>query len=125
MLEGQDSWNLEKPQYILTASYASKESVDWEELVRLAPGIDFSVIETERPAMTAEQVAAEEKVIRIYQDRVRGATMGVSLVLEGVNDPGAEMQERVAAHLARACGGALLETPAGFYELDSNGNARG
>ena len=121
MLEGEESWDLNRPAYILRAAYASKEPLGWEELAKLAPGIEFKVIRAERPGITAEQLAAEAHALRVYQRRIRDAKMGVSLVLEGVSEPGVKMQESVAVHLAKACGGALLETPAGFRELDKDG----
>jgi hypothetical protein len=121
MLEGQESWDLTRPAYILRVAYASKEPLGWEALAKLAPGIDFKVIKAERPGVTEQQLAAEANALRVYQDKIKDAKMGVSLVLEGVSEPGIRMQESVAAHLAKACGGALLETPSGFRELGKDG----
>jgi hypothetical protein len=124
MLEGAESWDLNRPAYILRAAYAGKESVGWEELAKLAPGIEFRVIKAERPGITDEELAAEANAIRLYQEKIKEAKVGVSLVLEGVSEPGVRMQEGVAAHLAKACGGAVLETPAGFRELGKGGKSK-
>ena len=124
MLEGEESWDLTRAGYILRATYASKQPLGWEELAKLDTGIEFRVIKAERPSMTDEQLEAEAKALKLYQDKVKSAKMGVSLVLEGVGEPGMKMQERVAVHLAKACGGAFLETPSAFRELDKDGKDR-
>jgi hypothetical protein len=120
-LEGEESWDLNRPAYILRAAYASKEPRGWAELAKLAPGIEFKVIKAERPGITDKELAAEANALRMYQEKIKESKMGVSLVLEGVSEPGVKMQESVAVHLAKACGGALLETPAGFREIDKDG----
>jgi hypothetical protein len=121
MLEGAESWDLTQSSYILRAAYASKEPLGWEELAKLNTGIQFNVIKAERTEVTAEQLQAEANTLRLYQEKIKIAKMGVSLVLEGVNERGIRMQENVATHLAKACGGAFLETPSGFRELDKDG----
>jgi len=124
MLDGAESWNLGRPTYILRASYARKDPFGWEQLAKAAPGIEFRVIKAERSGVTEAQLRAEAQALEVARQRIQDAKMGVSLVLEGVNEPGITMQEAVAAHLAKECGGAYLETPSGFYELDREGKRK-
>lgn len=121
MLDGSESWDLDRSTFILRASYASKEPLGWEHLAKAEPGIEFRVINVERPEVSESQISAEARAHAVYRTRVQNAKMGVSLVLEGSNELGMDLQEGVARHLARVCGGALLEMPNGFHELDKDG----
>ena len=63
----------------------------------------------------------KEAPIEAIARNMPSAIKGISLVFEGGGDKGAELMFGVADVLARKCGGAVLDTPAGIYRLDENG----
>ncbi len=100
--EGHESWQIERDSYLIRASHADRVE---EPEVRPSPNKD-----TPDARYQAE-----------LADKVRGAKMGVSLVLEGSYDTGYPEQAAVAEHLAKKCGGAVVDSPTGYYQIDQHG----
>ena len=100
--EGHESWQVDRDKYLIRASRA-----DREDGLATEPSQTQGVPNAKRQAQLA--------------NKVRDSKVGVSLVLEGSYDAGYPEQAAVATHLARKCGGAVVEGPAGYYEIDVHG----
>lgn len=100
--EGHESWQVERDRYLIRASRADR--------VEEPEGV---------PSQTKDMPDARYQAE--LADKVRGAKMGVSLVLEGSYDTGYPEQAAVAEHLAKKCGGAVVDSPTGYYQIDEHG----
>ena len=96
--DGLESWQVNRGQYLIRASHT-----DRAEKLQTVPAQDQRVPSAE-----------EANSARIFK-------LGVNLVLEGSYDAGYPEQAAVAEHLARKCGGAIVESPTGYYKIDEHG----
>jgi hypothetical protein len=116
-----EGWQLVRESHLINASYASKTHLTLDDLKLIAPSI--SVRSVDAPTPSAEippSTIGNTRQVEL-EARARDAKLGVSLVLEGVSDDGVNELIAMAGHLAQACGGAVLEAPTGFHELDKSG----
>lgn len=54
-------------------------------------------------------------------NKVKNSKARISLILEGSYEAGYLEQAEIAEHLAKRCGGAILEGPPGYNEIDELG----
>jgi hypothetical protein len=110
LFEGQESWQVDRKQYLIRASY-----VDSAEKTQ---GTNNQPPRVDSPHGSAETVSKRQAELAA---KVQRARLGISLVLEGSYEAGYPEQSAIATHLASKCGGAVVESPAGFYQVDTNG----
>jgi hypothetical protein len=116
-----ESWQLVRESHLINASYASKTRLTFDDLRLIAPSISVRTVGAPTSsAETSPDTGGDTRKVEL-EARARDAKLGVSLVLEGVSDDGVNELIAMAGHLARACGGAVLEAPTGFHELDTSG----
>jgi len=120
-LEGAESWEINRPEYLLRASQASRNPLTAEDLKKLVPQLSVEVIRVEPHATNAGPSTREARRQQALALQARNAPFGVSLVLEGVTGVGTRTQWAVASRVAQACGGAVLQTPWEYEELDAQG----
>jgi hypothetical protein len=116
-----ESWQLVRESHLINASYASKTRLTFDDLKLIAPNISVRTVDAPTPSAEISPNAAGDTRQVELEARARDAKLGVSLVLEGISDDGVNELIAMAGHLAQACGGAVLEAPTGFHELDTSG----
>ncbi len=99
--DGHESWQIERDSYLIRASRADR--------------VELETVPSQNQDMPDARYQAE------LADKVRDSKMGVSLVLEGSYDVGYPEQAAVAEHLAKKCGGAVVDSPTGYYQIDEHG----
>ena len=99
--DGHESWQIERDSYLIRASRADR--------------VELEAVPSQNQDIPDARYQAE------LADKVRDSKMGVSLVLEGSYDVGYPEQAAVAEHLAKKCGGAVVDSPTGYYQIDGHG----
>ncbi|MBC5768708.1 hypothetical protein [Ramlibacter albus] len=116
-LVGSESWGLKRTAFYLNVSRMDRKVMSRHRLQELVPGLQVMTIQAPLPPGDPGPTARDRELAA----RAKVGRAGISVVQEGFSDPGWAMQKTVARHLARACGGAIVETPDGYIELDANG----
>ena len=115
-LDGREYWYVEQP-FLVTVSLAPDEPSTLERLHEVAPEIQVHNSVDEAAPLDSEEAMNQT----VLQAETKHAVMSISLVLEGVTESGTEYVFGVARSLAKQCGGAIVESPVGFYRLNEKG----
>ena len=89
-------------------------------------GYSISVSRIDRAADLGQATSQAEVTTAVgseteLAERVKKSKMGVSLILEGRYEAGYLEQNAIAEHLARKCGGAIVEGTGGYQQIDERG----
>lgn len=120
-LSSFEGWQFATETTLINASYASKDPLTFEHLATITPEIPVVTTHAVPSAPASAPVSAEEARQAALKEQARGAKVGISLVLQGVNPESFDDLGKVVFHLASTCGGAILEAPSGFHRLDAQG----
>ena len=101
--ERHESWLIDRDGYSISVS-------------RIDRAADLGQATSQPEATTTVKSEAE------LAERVKKSKMGLSLILEGRYEAGYLEQNAIVEHLARKCGGAIVEGPGGYQQVDERGD---